>query len=367
MQTKIENIETVQDIQNLLVSGFSDWKKYGEVNTDIDEDLTIFNYTQKCQFDGRWNFFERVSRGLILNNKTGEIVARPFDKFFNWLEKGEKAKGHIISITEKWDGSLGILYRMNSGYKISTRGKFHSPQAEWATTFLNENYDLSGLPESATLLFEIIYSENRIVIDYKGFSGLILLASRNRFTGEYYPFFPVVYELGQTYNFPIPKVYNFNNVVEIIEQTSKIDSSQEGWVVEFSSEQRFKFKGDKYLELHRLISGLSFKHTLEAYQSGTLDYIRSQVPDEFLDDFNNWCTQIENTLTDISDNVEKIFFDAPKETRKDFALWVIQNAKRYSAYLFAKYDNRDYRNLVYKNEFKKALTESEDCDIIEIQ
>ena len=358
MQSDLENIETITDLQNLLVSGFSDWKKYGEVSTDIDNDLTIFNYTQKCQFEGRWNFFERISRGLILNNKTGEIVARPFDKFFNWLEKGEKAKGHIVNITEKWDGSLGILYRVNDGYRISTRGKFHSPQAEWATEFLNENYDLSDLPSEITLLFEIIYPENRIVIDYDDFEGLVLLAARNRFTGEYYPFYPAVLEMGEHYGFQVPKVYNFNNVAEIIEKTAKIDADQEGWVAEFSSGQRFKFKGDKYLELHKLISGLSFKHTLEAYQSGTLNYVRSQVPDEFLREFNEWCKEIKFIFNFITTEVEILFDNAPKESRKEFALWVMQNAKRYSPYLFAKYDNRNYDNLIYHNEFEDKKYDS---------
>jgi RNA ligase len=362
---KIENIETISDLQNLLISGFLDWKKYGEVFTNIDGDLTIFNYTKECQYNRRWNFFERISRGLILNNKTGEIVARPFDKFFNWMEMGEKANGYIVNVTEKIDGSLGILYRINDGYKISTRGNFHSEQAEWATQFLNKNYNLENLPEDMTLLFEIIYPENRIVIDYGKFEGLILLASRNRFTGEYYPFFPTVYELGLFYGFITPRVYNFNNVVEIIEKTDVLNANQEGWVVEFSSGQRFKFKGDKYLELHKLISGLSFKHTLEAYQGGTIDYIRSQIPEEFLNEFNKWCDQIEKTIINIVYIVEQLFNIAPKESRKEFALWVIEKAKRYSLYLFAKYDNREYLSLIYKNEFKDMI-ELKDFDKLEI-
>ena len=51
-------------------------------------ELAIFNYTKAAQFAERWNFFERVSRGLILNAVTGEVVARSFDKFFNWGEGG---------------------------------------------------------------------------------------------------------------------------------------------------------------------------------------------------------------------------------------------------------------------------------------
>lgn len=108
----MDEIENIQQVVSLAVSGFSEWKKYGDVSVRDNADLLIFNYTEKAQFEGRWNFFERVSRGLIVNRNTGEIVARPFDKFHNWLEGNRKSEGRILSITEKLDGSLGILYRV---------------------------------------------------------------------------------------------------------------------------------------------------------------------------------------------------------------------------------------------------------------
>ena len=49
--------------------------------------------------------------------------------------------------------------------------------------------------------------------------------------------------------------------------------------------------------------------------------------------------------------VECLFNEAPKETRKDFALWVKQQ-KKYQDYLFLYYDNkltdRDIAKWIYK-------------------
>ena len=101
----MDSIESIADIQSLVVSGFTDWKQYGEVSGDRRDDLLIFNYTNKAQFDNRWNYFERASRGLIINRVTGEIVARGFDKFFNWGQ-GAGTTAPILTVTEKWDGSL---------------------------------------------------------------------------------------------------------------------------------------------------------------------------------------------------------------------------------------------------------------------
>ena len=351
----LSEITSLADIQTLAVAGNTDWKQYGEVSVKRDGDLLLFDYTAKAQYAARWNFFERVSRGLVINARTGEIVARPFDKFFNWFEGGRKARGHIVSVTEKVDGSLGILFRVNGNYRITTRGDFRSPQGAWATKFLNEHFDLRDLPNELTLLFEIIYPENRIVIDYHGREALILLAARNRFTGAYTKFFPDLYELAQKYNFPLPNVHSFNNITEILELTGKLPAEEEGYVVEFSDGERYKFKGDRYLELHKLISGLSFKHTLEAVQAGTVDYIREQIPEEHLAEFNAWVTQIETVVTTTKQNVQAAFDAAPQTSRKDFALWVQQEHKKLAPYLFAMLDNKDYTPLIYRNEFEELL------------
>ncbi len=163
----MNEITAIEQIQQLAKEGFTEWKTLGDVSVDRDGDLLIFNYTAKAQYEGRWNFFERVSRGLIIHCVTGEIAARAFDNFFNWGQGGQSSEGQIVSITEKMDGSLGILFRANGEYRVSTRGDFHSDQAEWATKFLHEHYKLDGLPSELTLLFEIVYPENRVIVSLR--------------------------------------------------------------------------------------------------------------------------------------------------------------------------------------------------------
>lgn len=352
-------ISEIGDIQRLVVEGCTDWKQYGEVVVRPFGDLLIFNYTQAAQYAHRWNLFEQVSRGLIINARTGEVVARPFDKFFNWFEGGRKADGHIVTITEKMDGSLGILYRDGGRYAIATRGSFDSDQALWATRFLNEYYDLRGLPDEWTLLLEIVYPQNRVVVDYQGAEELVLLAIRNRSTGEYLPFFPTVFETAEAFGFSIPRTYQFNNVTDIMAAAAVLDEKTEGWVVEFSDGQRFKFKGDKYLELHRLIFGLSFKNTLAAVASGTVAYVREQIPDEFLGQFNAWVEEIEATVRTIQVEVAAALDAAPKDSRKEFALWVRANHLPLAPYLFAALDGKPVEPMIYRQAFENRVQASE--------
>ena len=78
-------MKSIEELQQLVVQGFTDWEQYGHVNTNVSGNLILFNYNLFAQIEGEWKWFERVARGLILNRTTGEVVARPYDKFFNWL------------------------------------------------------------------------------------------------------------------------------------------------------------------------------------------------------------------------------------------------------------------------------------------
>ncbi len=351
----MENLTTIQEIQQLVVKGFDQWEKYGRVVVRQSGDLLIFNYTHAAQYAGEWTFLERVCRGLIINRVTGEIVARPFEKFFNWAERGHKAHGHLVTVTEKIDGSLGILYRDQGQYKISTRGTFDSEQAIWATKFLQEHYDLAGLETELTLLFEIIYPDNRIIVDYGKMEDLVLLAARDRFTGDFWPFYGderSVYGLGQRYGFTLPQVYQFNNVIDILATCGALTENAEGYVAEMSSGERWKFKGDRYLELHKLVYGLSFKRAVEAVQSNQVEAIKAQIPEEFLSEFDQWVNQIETRVAEIEQTIERAFSRAPHNSdRKDFAMWVRSHELKLASYLFAKLDGKPIRPIIFQREF----------------
>jgi RNA ligase len=156
---------------------------------------------------------------------------------------------------------------------------------------------------------------------------------------------------------PIPKFYEFHNVHDIIKATDSIDIAQEGWVAEFSDGQRFKFKGDRYVELHRLISNISFKNVLKIIRNGEVDKARESIPDEFLIEFENWVDQIENHVSETKQKVASAMacaFQYNFKTRKDFALWVNKNYPDLAPYLFAVLDNKSNKHinsLIYKREF----------------
>lgn len=348
-------ITCMKDLQQLVVQPDVDWRQYGEVYVKEWEDFILFDYAPTAEYAKRWNWFERSSRGLILNRRTGEVVARPFDKFFNYGQ-GERfpASGsQITGITEKLDGSLGILYRHQDTYRIATRGSFTGEQAQWATRYLNTHHRLPllrQLPNDLTLLFEIIYPENRIVVDYGNREDLVLLAARF-FNGQYLHR-PDLETLAREQEFSLAHDFrpNFHEVSEIIEDCRDApDATEEGYVVEFSDGSRFKFKRDQYLKLHRLLSGLSFKRVLEAYQNGVYPVFREAIPDEFAAQVEVWSETIARAELAAEAQVESLFSQAPKVDRKSFALWVKWNVPVHlQSSLFALLDGRRVVPYIYK-------------------
>ena len=119
-------------------------------------DLTIWNYSPRVQYERQWDDITIQCRGLVTNSK-GEIVARPFKKFFNYEEhKPEDLPNEEFVVYEKMDGSLGILFYYENEWILATRGSFTSEQSIKGTEMLKK-YPLEKLDRNNTYLFEIIY------------------------------------------------------------------------------------------------------------------------------------------------------------------------------------------------------------------
>ncbi|MEL7147858.1 MAG: T4 RnlA family RNA ligase, partial [Bacteroidota bacterium] len=248
--------------------------KYVKVQQHPTADLFIYNYTALAQYERAWNECTLQCRGLILDG-AGNIVARPFSKFFNLGEyEGQRIPAEPFNVYEKMDGSLGILYWMKDQPMIATRGSFVSDQSVEATRMLQQLYSdaIPLLDRRFTYLFEIIYPENRIVVDYGQCRQLVLLAVVDHETGEEQP----LSEIG----FPLVKRYD--GLRDIHQLKALETANKEGFVICYQSGYRLKVKFDEYQRIHRILTCVSSISIWEYLKEGKpLDEILERVPDEF--------------------------------------------------------------------------------------
>lgn len=334
---------------NLSRSRIEELVSLGYIHKRKKGDLSLYNYTPKTQYENFWCEETLECRGLILSDDN-RIVARPMRKFFNWGEGGRTTNAPIRYVWEKLDGSLGICYRWRDEWHVATRGSFDSEQAQWATEWVR-NHPVMRKYTGAftdTLLFEIIYPGNRVVVDYGDRAECVLIGQRSNQTGQ--DLTPILFRQASS-GFTLPRHYDIQDPAELVALCQGLDENSEGFVAEFADGQRFKFKGEKYKELHRLISGLSYKYAVEVVQSGTVEQARGALPDEFLIEFDNWVSDIQSKVRSICAEVETRFEAAPKGDRKIFALWAKEHCPDIMPYLFAKLDGRDYLPMLYRREF----------------
>ena len=116
--------------------------------------LTIWNYTPKVQYENLWDEITLMTRGLVVDD-LGNIVARPFAKFFNW-EEMKHTPTDDFEVFEKVDGSCIILFYYNHEWVFASRGSFTSEQSVKAKE-LSSKYPLHSLDKQKTYIFEIIY------------------------------------------------------------------------------------------------------------------------------------------------------------------------------------------------------------------
>lgn len=216
-------------------------------------DLWLANYTPKAQYDREWNVVTRNCRGLIFDS-ADNIVARPFPKFFNWDESHvEKIPVGPVLVSQKFDGSLGVLYRTPFGeLKIATRGSFVSEQAGVGTLIFERIVsEMGGFePEDdKTYLFEIIYPENRIVVDYGGQERMVLLDVIDNATGKSdLEAFDRAHWFDVAHKALMPAGFS-HTMVEMIGE------NEEGLVLYWPAHYlRVKMKGPEYVRLHRITS-----------------------------------------------------------------------------------------------------------------
>jgi RNA ligase len=218
---------------------------------------------------------------------------------------------------EKMDGSLGVAFCYEGTWQVATRGSFQSSQAEWATEWFQSNMSdkISSQHCGATILVEIIYPDNQIVIDYD-FSGLVLLGAYHANGREYSR--SELEELATEVGIRLAKLYQFASVADVLQSATILPGDKEGWVLHFPSGYRMKIKGDEYCNLHRSHSMCTPLNIWNVMKSNE-DMIKfaESMPEEFAADLGKIVQsldeQMEECLEILNAAIQAAYHLSPKE------------------------------------------------------
>lgn len=307
--------------------------------------ISIYNYSRECQFTQAWDEITLACRGLVLDNE-GNVVARSFNKFFN-MEELNSIPNEPFEVFEKMDGSLGILFRYKTEWIFASKGSFTSDQAIKFKEIFEKNHNTLFLSGCNTYLFEIIYPENRIVVDYGNEEKVVLIGEIHIESGE---------ELDLEFNkeLGLNVVKRYDGVNDYKQLKSMVKDNQEGFIVRFKSGMRMKVKGEEYVRLHRLLTNFSNVDIWKCLKDGKdINVLLERVPDEF----DAW---VRNTIKELKEKYNQIEFEAisrekdryeanPYElSKKEYAEWVKEQPLNLQSILFSLYNNKDYSQIIWK-------------------
>jgi len=295
------------------------------------EDLSIYNYSQKTQYDGYWNEITLACRGLILDSK-GQIHASTFNKFFNYGQKEAVIpENRGFTAYEKMDGSYVGSYWVRGEVYLNTKGSFTFDYVKMATHILNTRYaDAKAMMDPRfTYVFELIFPAGRIVCDYGDRLDLVLLAVFEIETGHELPI-----SMFDFMGFNQPSSERFPAGTDIKALMERNIPNKEGYVLKFDRlpaqhpnylenlgrYPRAKVKFEEYVYLHRIITNVTSYDIYDALrrEGGVPESLLERVPDEFYTWVRAYEAKLFQQYRNVADSVFTTYFTVLAYMKPDF-------------------------------------------------
>lgn len=311
----------------------------------------------------------RECRGLIFDLQ-GNLISRPYHKFFNI---GEKHETHLNKVNldephvilEKLDGSMiRPIPLPDGGFRLATKAGV-TDVAMNAETFIADKPHYSAFIKEwtyrgTTPIFEWCSRINRIVVDYPE-DNLILTAIRYNNSGQYVAYKSMkVY--AESYNIPFVKAIagDDTNITDIVEHIRKWEDS-EGVVIRFDSGQMLKIKCEDYILRHRSKDSINQeKNVIQVLLNDATDDLIPLLTPEDADRLKCFQTAFHASLGEVASDLYDQYQSLNKNgTQKDFAMVVQKQVPKHLHYfMFGAYRGESIKDLLIKSISKSLSTQT---------
>ena len=287
---------------------------------DLDDGTSVICYmvSEKDSFDDP---LRCECRGITFDRQTGDILLRPYHKFFNINERPETHQGvlkdlSISYITSKLDGSMVAMTRTWDGKIISHYKKsvFTNHELYDTDKFNSTMKHVCAWRGESTFLFERLYKvvDEKLlhVLDYEQ-DELVLLDIRNNFSGEYYEreyVKEVADRLGVRCVQDVSK--SFKELIESAEG----DSGIEGYVVNYG-DLKVKIKTLWYANIHHLVGVLSERYVAKLVLSEQIDDAKAALSNRLSEEQREWLEFTEQKVVSDFNSFKEVHFTLYEKTK----------------------------------------------------
>ena len=284
------------------------------------DEISSFNFTRDAFNKGVWNAQTIKARGLYLNNSTGEVVCRGYNKFFAVDEMKDTSIGaiksnYIFPLTAyvKENGFLGLVsYREKTDdLFITTKSDPTGDYAKWFKELLCE-YDTEKLKnyvkeQNSSCVFEVIDIKNDPHIIKYDKSQIVLLDIIENTTDEFKrKSYEDLCEFAKEFHFKVKeKAFVINDFSEFMKWYNLVNSKNykydnqyiEGFVFEDSENKMCKIK-TSYYKMWKYLRG-----RIEVIKKYNLSYEQVKCNSNILNyqeinSFLKWYCENRNEITE---------------------------------------------------------------------
>lgn len=246
-------------------------------------DHIIINYAVAfadtfCPVTTLGDAIRRECRGLIFRASDGQIIRRPYHKFFNVGEKEEtdpKIIDELIDAVslEKLDGSMIAPFRIGNEIRWGTK-MGDTDVAKMVIPFLEQNPNYVQFARLCveigfTPIFEFCSRQQRIVVDYE-VERLVLTAIRHMASGQYTEYEELV-DFAKAWDLDVVGTLEFD----------KDALGVEGVVIRLSDGHMAKMKAESYMRIHRAKDKITVeKNAVDAILNNEIDDLLPELGQE---------------------------------------------------------------------------------------
>jgi RNA ligase len=343
---------------------------------------TVINYAVAFEDTFQWDanapegsIVRRECRGLIFNTETGNLISRPYHKFFNAGEKEETQLNKINLyephvVLEKLDGSMIRPIPTPEGFRLATKAGV-TDVAMNAEVFIADKSHYARFIQKCLLInvtpiFEWCSRKNRIVVDYPT-DNLILTGMRYNNTGNYVDY-QVMKDYATSWNIPVVKAVDglaVQNIELFVQQVREWDDG-EGIVLRFDTGRMVKVKADDYVLRHRSKEAINQeKNVLQTILEDAVDDLVPLLTPDDADRLKAFQNAFWVGLEDVACDLAELFIKGNKmyPEKKDFAVEFVQKKVEpiYAPIMYAMKSGRGSKEVLIEM-IRKSLSSQTKID-----
>ena len=360
---EINHIEDVLD----------DLNGYDEIRVIEKDWYTVINYTVAFEDTFKWDSedshassIRRECRGLIFDTETGNLISRPYHKFFNAGEKEETQLNKINLyephvVLEKLDGSMIRPIPTPEGFRLATKAGI-TDVAMNAEVFIADKPHYARfihkcLLMNVTPIFEWVSRKNRIVIDYPT-DDLILTGMRYNSTGLYVGY-KAMEQYANAWNIPVVKAVDglaVQNIELFVKQVREWDDG-EGVVLRFDNGHMVKVKADDYVLRHKSKDAINQeKNVLQTILDDSVDDLVPLLTPEDAQRVEAFQIAFWMALEDVGTEIHDLYKQIDKgQDQKEYATMAVPSViPQYQPFMFKLRKGIPVRDLLIE-QISKSL------------